>query len=388
MSDLYLPVDFPADAWPDLPEPQFFERDPKVIEARLIARYEALAEKPLQPSQPERLMINVMAYEIALLNMRGERAARLNLLRYAEEPVLDLIGERVDTYRLLMSSALTTIRFAIDVALAFPVSVPAGSRVATADQLHVFATESAAEIPAGQTFVDVVAVAQIAGVAANGLVPGQIATRIDRPPYIVSAENVTESNSGADREDSERLRERIAAAPDRFSTAGPGEAYEWHVLSASQTIAAVAVLGPEDGMQPGEVGIYPLATTGLPSTELKTLVIDAVANDKKVRPLTDHVLVFDPVEIAFTVEGAVTPYADADANTVLAAATAAIEAKVAAMAAQLGTDIVIGQLERAAEVPGLYDIVLTAPAADQILTAEEWAHCTGVTLTLAPAEEG
>ena len=391
MTDLFLPETLlPEDRWRDLPEPNFFSRDPVEIEARMIARYEELAEKPLLPAQPERLMINLMTYELTLLRTEGERAARENLLRYATKEKLDLLGELVDVERLLESSALTTLRFSIDEALAFSVSVPAGARVGTADQTHVFATQSAAEIPPGDTFIDVAANAVAPGVAANGLVPSQVATLIDPPPLITAAANLTVTNSGADDEDDDRYRERIRIAPDSFSVAGPEGAYVFYALAASQTVSDVAVLGPEeDGIPAGEVHVFPLATTGLPSAELKDLVEAAVSADEQRRPLTDSVSIRDPVEVAFTVAGVVTPYDDADANTVLANATAAVQAFVDAMRAKLGADIVPSQLAGAASaVAGVYDVVLSAPAKNQALTKQQWANCTAVALTLASAEEG
>lgn len=390
MTDLFLPeILLPEDRWRDLPEPNFFSRDPIEIEARMIARYEELAEKPLLPAQPERLMINLMTYELTLLRTDGERAARENLLRYATAENLDLLGEAVDVERLLESSSLTTIRFSIEEALTFSVSVPAKTRVGTADQTHVFATKTAAEIQPGATFVDVAADAVTPGVAANGLVPNQVATLIDTPPLITAAANLTTTNSGADDEDNDRYRERIRIAPDSFSVAGPDGAYVFFALAASQTVSDVAVLGPEDGISPGQVHVFPLATTGLPSAELKDLVEAAVSADEKRRPLTDSVSILDPEEVKFAVTGTVTPYDDADANTVLANATAAVQAFVDAMRAKLGTDIVPSQLVgEAAAVAGVYDIVLSAPAANRVLTKQQWANCTAVTLTLASAEEG
>lgn len=386
--DLYLPPNLPADAWPFLPAPDFFERDVRAIKERMIARYQALTEKTVFPAQPERLFINTMAYEAALLRIEGEIAARENLLRYATSSKLDLIGERIFTPCLPVAAARTTLRFAIDDALGFPVAIPAGARVATADQSFTFSAESAGSIEAGQLSVDLVGVATTPGVAANGLLPGQINLLVDAIPFVSAVANITESNSGADAERDDRYRERIRIAPNRFSTAGPEAAYLWRVTSASQTIIDVAVLGPEDGINPGEVHLYPLSDTGLPTEELKQLVLDTVAKDQQVRPLTDSVSVFDPVEQAFTVQGTVTPLDIADANTVLDAATAALVAATDGMRNRLGADIVRGQLRAAAQVPGLYDITLTQPAADVVLARQDWANCTGVMLTLAPGVQG
>ena len=385
--DLYLP-DLPPDAWPTLDPPDFFSRDPHIIEERLIKRYQEISGKTLYPAQPERLMINIMAYELALLRIEAEGAARGNLLRYAHGSRLDMIGERLDTQRLTPASARTRIRFTLADQLAFPVAIPAGSRVATADQLYSFATENKALIEAGSSYIDVIAVAEQPGADANGLVAGQIATLIDAIPYIATVSNTTQSNSGADREDDARYRIRIRTAPRRFSTAGPGSAYAWHVLSASQTITDVAVRGPEDGLQPGQVEIHPLTKTGAPSLELKALVTATIKANGKIRPLTDQVTVRDPVRVAFTIAATITPYATEDANAVLKAVHTALTDYGKDQRRQLGADIVRSQMIMAAQVPGLYDITLTEPISDKVLARHAWADCTRITLTLAQPVEG
>lgn len=387
MTDLYLP-DLPPENWPGLPEPDFFERDPAALEARMIARYEALTGKQLYPGQPERLMINLMAYQLSLHRVRSEIAARQNLLRYATGVVLDLKGEGLDTARLQEASARATVRFEIAEELAFPVAIPAATRIATADHSFVFATEIEITIPAGETMAETVSICQTPGTAANGLVSGQISTLVDPVPYITAAVNVSISNGGADTEADIRYRDRIRTAPRRFSTAGPGAAYKWHVLAASQVIIDAIILGPEDGLEPGQVEIYPLTADGLPSDEILALVDTWVAKDRQLRPDTDQVTVRTPVEISFDVTASIRVYRDADVNTVLKAVQANLAAITAEWRQRLGADIVRSQLIAAAHTDGVYDIELTAPAADRVLASNEWANGGAITVTLDSQVDG
>lgn len=52
-----------------LPEPSFIDRDANAVTADLIAFYEAISGKTLQPAQPEMLLINLTAYRETLLRV-------------------------------------------------------------------------------------------------------------------------------------------------------------------------------------------------------------------------------------------------------------------------------------------------------------------------------
>ncbi len=86
-----------------------------------------------------------------------------------------------------------------------------------------------------------------AGTKGNGFAVGQINKMIDVIPYVASVSNITMSMYGADKENDERYRERIRESLERFSTAGPSEAYRFHTLSAHQDILDVSVWSPAPG---------------------------------------------------------------------------------------------------------------------------------------------
>lgn len=184
-------------------------------------------------------------------------------------------------------------------------------------------------------------------------------------------------------EDDERLRARIIEAPESFSVAGPRLAYRHHAMSAHAAIVDAAVMSPD----PGLVRIYPLTADGLPSPEIKVLVL-ARCSAEDVRPLCDTVEVADPVDMPFTVEARLTILQAYDAATVQAAALAAVQAHCAAIASRLGRDVSRSGLIAAAHVEGVHAVQLVAPNADMTVPAHAWAHATAITVTVTGAIDG
>lgn len=184
-------------------------------------------------------------------------------------------------------------------------------------------------------------------------------------------------------EDDERLRARIIEAPESFSVAGPRLAYRHHAMSAHASIVDAAVTSPE----PGLVRIYPLIATGLPSPEIKALVL-ARCSAEDVRPLCDLVEVADPVEHAYTVEARLTVLTAYDADTVRAAALAAVQARCAAASSRLGQDVTRSALIAAAHVDGVHAVQLVAPIADITVPAHGWARATSISVTVTGTTDG
>jgi phage-related baseplate assembly protein len=283
---------------PLLPDVTFAELSPVEVENAVITTYERIAEKTLYPGDPVRLFLESLAYLISMQNAAIDLAGRQNLLAFADGPHLDHLGALMDTPRLPPAPAVTSIRFSLAEPLGWAVLIPQGSRVTTGSGGLVFATDRTAEIAAGKVFVDVPATCAEAGQKGNGLVPGQISKMVDPLP-VKSVANVSTSILGADEETDEPYRERIQLAPERFSVAGPSEAYRWHALAAHQDIAACAVFSPV----PGVVDVRPVLAGGeLPPEDLLAVVRDHL-NDERVRPLTDTVIVAAPEPVEYAVEG-------------------------------------------------------------------------------------
>lgn len=184
-------------------------------------------------------------------------------------------------------------------------------------------------------------------------------------------------------EDDERLRARILEAPESFSVAGPRLAYRHHAMSADASIVDVAVTSPE----PGVVRLCPLTATGLPSAQIKALVL-AKASAEDVRPLCDTVEVADPIDMPFAVDARLTVLQSYDAETVRLAALAAVTARCAEIASRLGRDVARSALIAALHIDGVASVNLVAPNADITVPETAWAHATTIGVTVEGMSDG
>lgn len=300
-----------------LPDIFFTDLDPAGVEQAIFRAYETIAATTLHPGDPVRLFLEGLAYVIAQQNFIIDQTAKRNLLAYATGDYLDHLGALVDTSRLQAQPALTTLRFTLSGPLAFPVAIPAGTRV-TPDGKIMFATSAYAEIASGATWVEVPAACVTPGAVGNGYVAGQINRLVDPVAYVANAANTTLSLGGSDVESDVNFRERIHLAPERFSVAGPRGSYYYYARSAHPDIVDVAVHSPE----PGVVRVHPLlADAQAPSSEVLTAVADLV-NDEGIRPLTDRVEVLPPEPVPF--ELVVAWYLSRDDATLAAQIQAAV----------------------------------------------------------------
>lgn len=358
--------------------------DPLAITNELVQAYEAASGKVLYPAQIERLFIDLIAYRETLVRALINDVARQNLVAYARAPMLDYLGELVGVARLPAQPARTTLRFTRAAAAGAPTLVPAGALVQAAPGIS-FAAELDALIPAGAAaaFADVPAVCTQPGEQGNGFLPGQLTVPHAPLPASVAVANRTLTASGASAEGDERLRERIRLAPESFSVAGPRMAYRFAAMSASPQVRDVAVLSPA----PGVVRLHPLAINGMPSPELKALVM-AAASAEDARPLCDFVEVADPLPMPFSVAAQLTLYRDADSAATLAAARDALDAYCDQVAAGLGRDVVRSQIIAALSLPGVYRVHLAAPSADLEVPPQGWAHAVARSVIVSGAADG
>ena len=369
--------------WKTLDDPNFIDRDPATITSDMVTQFEAMAGRTLYPAQPERLVVDMISYRETLTRIAIQTAAKLNLVRFSSGPILDYLGELLDVSRLAASSAKTTIRFTLAGAQNTDIVVPAGTRVQSSDGGVVFATTSAATIAAGSIYIDVVATAETAGATGNGLLPGAVATLLSTVDDIASAINSTTSYGGQAAETDERLRQRIVLAPEGFAAAGPAGAYGYWAMATDQSIVDASVLTP----YPGLVAVYVLTDSGTLTSELAATVLVALSADKR-RPITDQVVVRQPIAVDYTVEASLVLYAWANAATVRASAATALANLTATLRATLGGAIVPSKFVAALQdITGVQSVSLTAPSA-RALTLKQFAVCTATAVTLTGVVDG
>ncbi|EMW9316417.1 baseplate J/gp47 family protein [Salmonella enterica] len=358
-----------------LAEPVFLETRPEVILREVIDWYEKESGKKLYPADDEMLLINMMVYRESLVRTIIQDVAGQNLVTKARAPMIDYLGHLVGVFRLPAVPALATLRFSVDEAPAANILIPAGTRVSATDSV-IFATDSDVLLQAGSLSVQVHATCTDAGIAGNGWQPAQISNLLDDIDGAdLQVVAIAPSAGGADAESDDHLRERIILAPESFSNAGSRGAYRFHAMSARQDIVDVAVVRS----RPGTVVLYPLLATGLPDPNLLDLVA-GICSDEKVRPLTDTVMVKQPVKAAYSIAATLTFMEGQDSTVVLKNAVDAINAWIQQKSARLGQDIIPSQIVAALSVPGVYRVELKQPG-ERVLAAHEWAFCTGGVIT-------
>ena len=367
-----------------LPEIQFCETAVDSIESAVITTYEAITGRTLAQGDPVRLFLQSVAAIIVQQRVLIDYSAKQNLLAYSEGDFLDHIGALTGVPRLDASAAKTTLRFILSVLQPQVVTIPAGTRATTENNV-VFATTSAVEIPIGGVTADAPAACLTVGASGNGYVAGQVNKFVDPLPWVQSVSNITTSAGGADIESDDSLRERIHQSPESFSTAGPDGAYEFWAKTAHQLITDVAVYSPA----PGEVEIRPLLAGGeIPGTEILEAV-HATCNDKKIRPLTDHVTVLAPEIVPYDLSA--TYYiARANATTSLAiqtAVTAAVADYVTWQKSKIGRDINPTELMYRVRAAGAHRVVISSPAFAAV-ERQQVAVARSVALTFGGLEDG
>lgn len=281
----------------NLEQLKFVDANPEEMEIHILEIVERLLKRKLARADPLRLVL--LSVEALLIQQRllFDQTTKMNLLAYAKGSYLDHIGALVGTERLPASPATATMRLTLSAAREQAVIIPKGARITAGDNIY-FALNENTIIPTGELSVTASATCTENGTRGNGYLPGEICRIVDPVTFWTAAENTTKSDGGADVEDDDAYRERIHEAPEKFSTAGPTLAYEYHAKEASALIADVYA----DSPVPGEVDVYPLMKGGvIPGEEILTLVRERL-NDKRIRPLTDKVNVKAPESVKYDVD--------------------------------------------------------------------------------------
>jgi phage-related baseplate assembly protein len=179
------------------------------------------------------------------------------------------------------------------------------------------------------------------------------------------------------------FRRRMVLAPEGYSVAGPEGAYIFHALSTSGDVLDASATSPSPGQV--IVSILSRSGNGAASPALIGAVSDYVSDETR-RPLTDFVTVQSAQIVNYNVAASIKTFSGPDSSVVLQAARGALDAYIAA-SRRLGRDITRSGIFRALHAEGVQNVVLTAPAADIVISRTHAAYCTGVALQLAGVDE-
>lgn len=223
-------------------EIMFIKTDAKEVHDLVLEELENGVGEPLYGGDERRIYGEALAQVIVTTYNAVNDACRQRLLRYARGTVLDALGENRDVERLSPTPATTTLRFGVSEPVPANIVIPAGLRV-TGDFVRYFLTDSTVVLYAGALSVEVTATAEEGGIDYNDIAPGTIETIVDvsEVPLIDYVTNTETTEGGADEESDEAYRERIRAAENRLSTAGPPHAYKYWAMSSNPLVTDAVV---------------------------------------------------------------------------------------------------------------------------------------------------
>lgn len=248
-----------------------------IYDATITALENGVSE-PLYPGDERRIFGEAMAAVLARVHGVIQDAAQQTMLRFARGEVLDALGARLGVRRIQGTPATCTLRFSLAAALGIAIPIPKWTK-ATSDGNVYFATDAAATIPAGSTYVDVPASCTAVGDVGNGYGSGSITTMVDLIPYVATVTNITTTAGGDDGETytldgDDRFRERILLAPNRLSTAGPEQCYVYWAKTADADIVDVVAFSETETIKRTLVVTDGKAYIGGDKLLLDTLSVD------------------------------------------------------------------------------------------------------------------
>lgn len=344
----------------------FVDADAQSIQNELIQSFQNKTGTILYPGDPRRVFLLQLVPILLALKNDINYTGNQNLLPFAEDDVLDALGERIGVPRLQAQPAKVTMEFTLSAIQLDTVTIPSGTRV-TPDGILFFSIKNHLNIPAGETVGTVIAEATEGGEEYNDFVPGQINLIVDPVPFVSSAKNIDTSKGGSNKESNDAYRERQRIAPASFSVAGPEEAYIFFAKSADVNIVDVAVTSPGAA----QINIYPLMKNGAIPDQSVLDKVSTEVNFKNRRPLTDLVTVLAPTAINYDIE--VTYYISEKRSTEVNQIREKIEGTEGVVDqfekwqyAKLGRAITPDDLQSRMYQAGAYRVVVTSPIFTQI----------------------
>ncbi|QOL13295.1 baseplate assembly protein [Dickeya dianthicola] len=184
-------------------------------------------------------------------------------------------------------------------------------------------------------------------------------------------------------ESDDDLRQRIPAAFEGLSVAGPTGAYAFHALSADGRVSDATAISPS----PAAVTVTVLSreSDGTAPDDLLAAVAAAL-NDESVRPVADRVTVQSARVVPYTITARLYLYPGPEAEPIRQAAEAKLTAYISAQR-RLGRDIRRSALYAALHVEGVQRVELDSPSADVVLDDTQAAYCTGHQVTIGGNDE-
>lgn len=298
--------------------------------------------------------------------------ARQNLLKYSSGAYLDNLALGKTTPRKMAECSVVTIRFTLSAVRQNIVAIPQGTRVTNSAQNIYFSTTEYTEIPAGDSYIDVMCISTIGGAAANDFDIGEINILVDPVAYIGTVSNVDVPTGGADEETDEAFAMRIYEARNVYSTTGSESAYIYYTKSYSTAIEDVYPTNPKAA----EIEIYILMADRKEATPAFIEGLTDHLYNVNTKPLTDKITVKNVEQIQYNIDVEYTIYETdiSKLSEIEKTVAAAVEQYKVWQCAKIGRDINNQELLSRMKAAGAAKVNIKTPI-DTKITPTQIACC-------------
>lgn len=178
-------------------------------------------------------------------------------------------------------------------------------------------------------------------------------------------------------------RQRIPAAFEGMSVAGPTGAYEFHAQSADGKVADASAISPA----PAEVTISVLSRDGDGTASPELLAtVSAALNDEAVRPVADRLTVQSAQIVNYQIDATLYVYPGPAIEPIMADAELRLKNYINEQR-RLGRDIRLSAIYAALHTQGVQRVELAAPQADVVLDRTQAANCTDYRIRIGGSDE-
>ncbi|HAX9712187.1 TPA: baseplate assembly protein [Serratia marcescens] len=179
------------------------------------------------------------------------------------------------------------------------------------------------------------------------------------------------------------FRQRIPAAFEGMSVAGPTGAYEFHALSADGKVSDASAISPA----PAEVTISVLSRDGDGTASPELLAaVSAALNDEEVRPVADRLTVQSAKIVNYQIDATLYVYPGPAIEPIMADAELRLKNYINEQR-RLGRDIRLSAIYAALHTQGVQRVELAAPLADVVLDRTQAANCTDYHIRIGGSDE-
>lgn len=278
----------------DNTELHYLTYDPQEIWDQMMINYVEAGGDILYPGDEKEMLLRSVQADIVQIFAGVDNALRMQTLRYAVGPYLDMIGELRGCNRIVSSPAKATVTISTNATGTTGV-LEAGTTM-TADGSVFYALTEDLTLSEYQQDVTVEVECTQVGEIGNALTAGtemQLSTSA-YAEHINSIIVATDAAGGNEEEDDDTYRERIREYGLSSISTGPAQQYESAAKAVSTNILDAKALN----LGNGSVGIYLIFESSTGKAAIMQEVLDTLSADD-TRPLTDYVHVYEATDIPY-----------------------------------------------------------------------------------------